>query len=175
MRKVVLVTTMWDKMKMSTSQGMEWELQLRTKHWKPMVEKGASVSRFQNTSGSAWEIIEGIVQEPTTQVLLLQEELVDLKIRLIETGAGMALYTDLQRLLASQQEAVRLLAEQAMEDNNLDLVTRLYTEYNHLQADFENTFNEVNHLKIPIGKRLLRFFTGKKPRGVSCSLDGFGS
>jgi hypothetical protein len=70
-KKVVLVTTMWDQLKIST--GAQREHDLRLNYWRVMMEKGASVARFRNTHHSAWKIIDIIIQESTAEVLLLQE------------------------------------------------------------------------------------------------------
>lgn len=160
-KKVILVTTMWDKLKMW--EGAQREHNLRLNYWKVMIEKGALVARFRNTSQTAWKIIDMIVQEPefSTQVHLLQKELVDLKFHLNETETGITLYSNLQELLIEQQQRTsRLLAEQARaEENDDDPMSKLAADRNHHVAkQFQKTFGERKRLKIPIGRRIVLFF-----------------
>ena len=162
-KKVVLVTTMWDKVQQDT--GIRREKELLENYWKTMINYGASTARFLNSADSAWKVIDPILKQRSTEGLLLQEELVDLKRALSETHAGKALYSDLQRLLAEQGDTIRSLAEQAREQGNPQLVQKLEAELKRNQKDFDKTFNEIKSLKIPLGKRLFSLF-GKKTLGV---------
>jgi len=163
-KKVVLATTMWDKVQQDTGDRREKEL--FQNYWNKMITYGASTARFSNTAKSAWEIVNIILKHHETEVLLLQEEIVDLKRTLNETQAGKTLYTDLQRLLAEQRDTVRSLAEQAREESNPQLAQQLEAELKRIQKDFDKTFREIKDLKISFGKRLMSFF-GKKSRGKS--------
>ena len=164
-RKVVLVTTMWDKIQRDPSTGVRRENELFENYWKTMINYGASTARFSNTPDSAWKIVDLILKEHETEVLLLQEELVDLKRSLNETQAGKTLYSDLQRLLAEQRDTVRSLAEQARDESNPQLARQLEAELKRIQNDFDKTFSEIKNLKVPFGKSLMLFFR-KKSRGV---------
>ena len=172
-KKVVLVTTMWDKVQWDT--GVRREHELFENYWKMMINYGASTARFLNSADSAWELIDPILKrQHETEVFLLQEELVDLKIALNETQAGKTLYSDFQRLLAEQRDTVRSLAEQAREESNPQLARRLEAEIRRIQNDFDKTFGEMERLKIPLGQRLLLLFTGSKTsRGVSILIGIF--
>ena len=169
-KKVVLVTTMWDKVRRET--GLRRENELVENYWKTMINLGASTARFSNTADSAWKIVDIILKHHETEVLLLQEEIVDLKRSLNETQAGKTLYLDLQRLLAEQRDTIRSLAEQARDESNPELVRQLEAELKRIQKDFDKTFSEVKKLKISFGKRLmLMLFFRKKPRGVRLILN----
>jgi len=50
-KKVILVTTMWDTVK--TWTGAQREHDLRRKYWNLMIEKGALVARIRNTQQTA--------------------------------------------------------------------------------------------------------------------------
>ena len=166
-KKVVLVTTMWDKGHTTYLQQVhnQRENELFERYWKTMIDYGASTGRFLNSAESAWNIIDPIFKQHETEVLLLQEELVDLGRALSETQAGKTLYSDLQRLLAEQRDTVRSLAEQAREQSNPQLAQKLEAELKRIQKDFDKTFNEAKKLEISYSKRLLLLF-GKKSRGV---------
>jgi len=163
-KKVVFATTMWDRVVRET--GVRRENELFENYWKTMINYGASTARFSNTADSAWQIVEIILKHHETEVLLLQEEIVDLKRSLNETQAGKTLYSDLQRLLAEQRDTVRSLAEQARDESNPELARQLDAELKRIQKDFDKTFSEIKDLKIPFGKSLMMFFR-KKSRGKS--------
>jgi hypothetical protein len=163
-KKVVLVTTMWDKVQQD--KGVRRENELFENYWKTMTDYGASTARFSNSANSAWKIIEIILKQHETEVLLLQEELVDLKRALNETQAGKTLYSDLQRILAEQRDTVRSLAEQARDESKPQLARELEAELKRIQKDFDKTFSEIKKLKVPLGKRLMLLFFGKKSKGV---------
>ena len=147
-KKVVLVTTMWDKVQQDT--GISREKDLFENSWKTMITWGASTARFLNSADSAWKVIDPILslKQPVAEVLLLQE-LVDLKRPLSETKAGKALYSDKQKLLAEHRpgDAVRSLAEQAREESNPRLAQQLKAELKRIQKHFDETFNETKELK----------------------------
>jgi len=164
-KKVVLVTTMWDKVQQET--GARREKELFDNYWNKMIEHGALTTRFSNTAGSAWDIIKIILKQHEDEVLLLQEELVDLKRALNETQAGKTLYTDLQKLLAEQRDTVRALAEQARNESNPQLAKQLDAELKRIQKDLDKTFSAIKNLKVPLGKRLMLLLFGKKSRGKS--------
>ena len=172
-KKVVLVTTMWDRGTTDHQQTHnQRENELFQKYWKTMIGHGASTARFSNSADSAWKIVDIILKKHETEVLLLQEELVDLKRALNETQAGKTLYSDLQKLLAEQRDTVRSLAEQAREQSNPQLARQLEAELKRIQKDFDKTFNEMKKLKISFGKKLLLPFS-KKSRGVRVPIGSF--
>jgi len=165
LKKVVLVTTMWDKVQRDI--GVQREKELFENYWKMMINYSASTARFSNSADSAWKIIDIILKQHETEVLLLQEELVDLKRALNETQAGKTLYSNLQILLAEQRDTFRALADQARDESNPKLARQLEAELKRIQKDFDKTFSEIKNIKVPFGKRLMMLIFGKKSRGRS--------
>ena len=175
-KKVVLVTTMWDKVLASASDEQRMKLDkreedLKDNYWKTMTKYGASTARFTNSRESAEKIINIILQQHEAEVLLLQEEVVDLKRALNETQAGKVLYSDLQKLLVEQREAVRTLAQQARDESKPQLARQLEAELERIQKEFDRTFNDMKSLKISFGRRIFLFFFGKKAQGVRLILN----
>ena len=170
-KKVVLVTTMWDRVQQDT--GVRRENELVENYWKKMINLGASTAHFSNTADSAWKIVEIILKHHESQVLLLQEEIVDFKRALNETEAGKTLYSDLQRLLAEQKDTVHSLMEQARDESNPELARQLEAELKDIQKDLDKTFSDIKDLKIPFSKnvKLLLTKTLKKPRAVRLVLN----
>ena len=162
LKKVVLVTTIWDKVQPDT--GVRREKELFESLWKMMIDHGALTARFTNSADSAWNIIDSILKCQETDVLPLQEELVDLERALSETQAGKTLFSDLKRLLAEERTTIQSLTEQArgQPESNPQLTQKLKAELEHIEKDLDKIANEVKtlkRLKIPIGKRLLLLFS----------------
>ncbi|KAI6103013.1 hypothetical protein F5141DRAFT_1008119 [Pisolithus sp. B1] len=82
--RVRLVTTMWDDV--DELGAVEVEETLKGTHWQSFMQAGAQPRRFDNTSESAWNIVESL--GITTKTLLLQMELVDMGKALENTTAG---------------------------------------------------------------------------------------
>ena len=55
-RNVVLVTTMWSKI--AEADALRREDELRKIYWKPMVDLGSNVIRYQDTAESAWGAVK---------------------------------------------------------------------------------------------------------------------
>ncbi|KDR82126.1 hypothetical protein GALMADRAFT_90708 [Galerina marginata CBS 339.88] len=158
---VVLVTTMWDKVKGDVGKMREDDL---TEHyWNKMIENHARSDRFYNTSDSAWAIIESVIVRRIEGVpLLLQEEMVDYHRELKETSAAQQLYTQLQVLLIRKKDTIRQLAEQAKEQDDPKAIAAYQEELVKVQKEFEITFGAVNNLQLSFFRKILLFF-GKKP------------
>jgi len=171
-RGVVLVTTMWDKLK-SKEVGEAREEDLKTNFWAPMIANDASIRRFENTPESALAIIDNLVaQRREGVVLLLQEELVDLERTLKETKAGQALYQSLQLLLIRQKGVVEALAKQAKEQKDSSQAAEYNEQYREIQNQLEQVVDEINSLHVSFGRKILMFF-GKKSTARTLNLGRF--
>ena len=164
-RNVILTTTMWSRVKAEV--GSQREKQLLEKYWKPMLDLGSGMHRFLGTHESAWSIIDVFLKKDQNDTLLLQEEMVDLEKRLSETHAGKTLYSELQKLLADQKDIVRSLQEDAEHQQNEDLARELREEYERIQDQLRRTFDQIQEIKIPLGRRILLIFSFKRSRAVS--------
>ncbi|KAI6114523.1 P-loop containing nucleoside triphosphate hydrolase protein [Pisolithus sp. B1] len=156
-RGVRLVSTMWDKVKdMAIAESRV--SQLEQNFWKPLIEAGARHKRFENNSSKcAWGIVEDLTEGG--EALLLQEELVDVERKLNETAAGQALYTQFQKLLHEQKEAIKQLQEEAKAQKNPELMKQLEVERRRLETELQKTWNEMEKMKIPFARRIaLSFF-----------------
>ena len=157
LKKVILATTMWDQVTVTT--GAQREHDLRVNYWKVMMDKGASIARFQNTHETAWEIIDKIVQKTSTDALLIQKELVDRKLRLNETKAGKALRSNLEESLLEQQRKIRFIAQKMREESDpLDLA-ELGAEYILNEAKYQRTLRDMKDLHIPLSRKIRLFFS----------------
>ncbi|KAJ8517858.1 hypothetical protein ONZ45_g5025 [Pleurotus djamor] len=158
LQNIVLTTTMWDEVDLDV--GIQRERELERNYWKTMLSHGSRSMRHLNTEESAWRIIDAIASAQNERYAVeLQAELVDMGKELPETGAGKELYGKLQSLVARQQETLeRLRASMKRQDNEI-IVSALKEEYEGLRVQLAATVKEMEFLKIPIRKRLRRFFT----------------
>ncbi|KAI5995158.1 P-loop containing nucleoside triphosphate hydrolase protein [Pisolithus albus] len=158
--RVRLVTTMWDKAKNRELADSRVK-QLEGNFWRPLIDVGARHKRFdKNTPVEAWKIVEDLTGNG--EALLLQEELVDLEMKLNDTTAGKALYTQFQKLLHEQKETIKQLDDEAKAQKDPQLVKQLEEERRRLEAELQKTWNEMDKLKIPFLRRLALFFSFKK-------------
>jgi hypothetical protein len=163
-RNVVLATTMWSDV--TPNVGISREAELRQVYWKSMLALGSATARFKNNFESAWEIVDSLIKKTSGDPLLLQEELVDLNRRLSETKAGQTLYSTLQDLLANQKEMVEQLRHEAEIQKNQDMVRELNAQWEKLQQDLQTTFDQIEEIRVPLGRRVRLFFAFRRSRAV---------
>ncbi|EKM78776.1 hypothetical protein AGABI1DRAFT_75265 [Agaricus bisporus var. burnettii JB137-S8] len=167
MSRVTLVTTMWDQVQ-DRRIAQDHELELKENFWKPMLVLGSKMVRFENSLKSAKEIVDGIVAEKgEREILLLQEELVDLKKRLYETHAGRMLYETLQKLLDEQKASIDKLMEQIQNEGNPQLIEKLRKERLKIENDLQSALQGIQELRVPLSRKFLLFLFGKRGKIVS--------
>jgi len=157
---VVLLTTMWDKVR-SITEAEKREASLKERYWNAIIHHGATVDRFyKNGPKSPWETINEMVQRHKKgQALLLQEEMVDIGKRLNETNAGKALYRDLQGLIEKQNKTIKSLEDQA-KGGRTD--ADVQAEMEALRAEADRIMKEFESMKIPLGRKFALFFKKKE-------------
>ncbi|KDR82101.1 hypothetical protein GALMADRAFT_135468 [Galerina marginata CBS 339.88] len=140
---VFLITTMWDRLDQDLGESREQSLQKT--FWKPMLDNGATIARFNNNEPtSAWDIIDSVISRRSKPIpLLLQEEIIDCNRSLKETHAGQELCENLQNLLAQQKETIQLLTEQATAESNPLLSADLIDECIAIQEQMRATLEQV--------------------------------
>ncbi|KAF4582668.1 hypothetical protein EYR40_002591 [Pleurotus pulmonarius] len=160
LKNIILTTTMWDEVEGKTGEQREEEL--KKHYWKSMISQGSTAMRFENTEQSAWNIIDAIVNSHNERYAVeLQEELVDMKQGLPETKAGQELYGKLQALVSRQHDTLQKIRASMKRHDDETILSALREEYEDLRKQGEVTVRDMEALKIPIGKRLRRFFTSR--------------
>ncbi|KAI6046237.1 hypothetical protein EDC04DRAFT_2887918 [Pisolithus marmoratus] len=82
--RVQLVSTMWDEVEQRAANKVERTVMKI--QWQSLIQAGACLKRFDNTSETAWNIVQGLGS--TKKALLLQKRLMDMGRALKETTAG---------------------------------------------------------------------------------------
>jgi hypothetical protein len=156
LENVILVTTMWDEVE--EDEGSQREEELKGKYWKAMIDQGSMAARHHGTLDSAWEIVEHFTTQ--RQAALLQREMDALERQLPETIASRELYATLEGLIRKQQDNLqKIRVETKRHENEQDqgILHALKAEYDAVRQQLENTMNEMQNVKLPLGKHLLRF------------------
>ncbi|KAJ5102659.1 P-loop containing nucleoside triphosphate hydrolase protein [Penicillium argentinense] len=95
LKKVILVTTMWDKVPTNEAEAREKELIDTPEFWGWMVSKGSSCHRHHNTESSARNIVSKLAAHKTPIATDLQRQLVDEHKSLDQTSAGRELQSEM--------------------------------------------------------------------------------
>jgi len=151
---VILVTTMWDEVDEET--GNLREAELKSRYWRSMLDRQSTTCRFLQTRESALHLIEPLIDEANAKSsLLLQQELVDMRTKLPATSAGQKLYSEMEDLVKRRQEVLgRIRIAMKQTNENQTSLPLLKQEYQRLKTQLDTTVNEMQKLKLPIGKRL---------------------
>ncbi|KDR82088.1 hypothetical protein GALMADRAFT_221975 [Galerina marginata CBS 339.88] len=156
LQNVILTTTMWEEE--DPGVGAERERDLRNNYWKPMIDRGSVTRRFEKqTQAAAFYVLEPLLEGAVQRhSLLIPDELVKMRLKLSETAAGQALYSELEKLVAKQQGLLRRMRSELQSDIQ-DMHT-LKQEYEELQKSLDSLFDQLRALEVPTGRRLLKTF-----------------
>ena len=170
-RRVILATTMWGRLP-NQSTGIQRERELINKYWKGMIDRGSATTRFLNNTESAWAVLDIMLKKEsnTHPTLLLQEELVDLQMKLSETQAGKTLYEGLQKQLAQHKLTLQELRAAASDQSNQQLLEDLEKQCDQAMERVRDMMDQIKEMKIPLGRRILSLFTFRRAGVVSILL-----
>ncbi|KAF9446697.1 hypothetical protein P691DRAFT_170029 [Macrolepiota fuliginosa MF-IS2] len=114
--RTVIVTTMWNEV--DKSKGESHERMMIEISWEEMLKRGCRIARFDDTFRSATGILDKLIDsDGEKEPLLVQEELVDLKMLWNETQAGRLLYASWH--VALKEDKARLKDTQQGPDAEL--------------------------------------------------------
>lgn len=140
MPRVVIATTMWGEVRKEC--GIRREQELKKDFWKDMLAHGCRTERFENTHASAWDIV-GNLSEGDHAPVRLPAEIVDTRLRLNETQAGIALKSKLEKLNKDRAEAARRLRKQAKRHSHGLVVEEVSKEVAVLEQKIHQTADEL--------------------------------
>ncbi|KAL4068934.1 hypothetical protein V8B97DRAFT_1970817 [Scleroderma yunnanense] len=107
LKNVVFVTTMWDKVTLEEGGRLEQDLVSSNGPFRPFLDEGAIMMRYDRTSDSAADIINILLQKsPTT--LQIVREISEQKMTLQDTAVGAELHNEIrERLRKHKKEVVK--------------------------------------------------------------------
>jgi flagellar biosynthesis GTPase FlhF len=132
---VVLATTMWGKNKAAENE-REKELQTRPDFWKHMIAKGSKVFRHDSGRKSAAEIIDYLINKKRPVTLDIQKEMIDKKMKLVNTGAGAEVATEVEKRKqkwAEELEGIKKELREAIEQKDSEMKKELQEVKRDLQ------------------------------------------
>lgn len=94
LHKVILATTMWEKV--SIAEGEMREAELKNDFWRDMIAVGSTVAKVSNRPLDSTKLVKRFLDQ-STMVLKLQEELSSGK-ALMQTEAGAAINEDIEKI-----------------------------------------------------------------------------
>ncbi len=134
---VAFVTTHWNQLQ-DMEEGMRNEEQLRNEHWKPFLQSGSQMLRFEHDFTSAWKIINSL---PMAQVpLKIQQEMVDQGKPLAATAAGRSLFDWFIRFAQVLRERIR----------RLELAGKTKTPLKNINGERVDTQKELDDTKAKL-------------------------
>jgi hypothetical protein len=150
---IVIATTMWSDVLLETGIRREKELKMI---WHDLLANEYKYERFEDTYDSAWSII-GSLESNDYAPVLLPREIVDIRLRLNETQAGITLNNTLERLIKDRQVATRKLGEQANKQGNAQVVQELNALKAEIDERIQQTSDQLRQLKISFTRRFVMF------------------
>ena len=107
-RSVLLATTFWNSIEERQAIQNENELKTTEEFWGEMIELGSSYTRHMDDKQSAWRILDFMIQRRHPFLATIQQEMVDGKLDLNQTGAGRQLNAD---LIAMEERHIKKMRE----------------------------------------------------------------
>jgi len=145
LKNIILGTTGWGTAEKSGEyeKAVDKEQQLVTDRdfWKPLIERGANVARFEDTEDSALSLIMSL-SDHSPVTLKIQHELVDDGKDLIDTSAGATVNEEMKKLEAKYKAEMMKIQEEmdeALALRDQDMQEALEESKN----TFERRLNEV--------------------------------
>lgn len=151
LKKVILATTMWDKVSEKRGHRREVELTNTQEFWGWMVEKGSAVRRHYNTPESAKNIIDKLANHDKKFVTDLQKQLVDEGLTLDQTSAGKELQSELlkeRERWTKRLEQVQADMKAAIEENDKEMEKIMREERDRYTRMIEQAENKTTALRI---------------------------
>ena len=145
-QSVILGTTKWgDVFKEDGDMRTE---QLRDNYWREMLEHGSKVFKFEDSSKSAWTMVDSIVQlnRSRAEVLQIQRELVDTLKLIPDTEAGQKLRNDLDQVLKKLKEDRK--AHKKEESKRLEL-----------DHEIARVREQIKFMQVPVSQRVMGFLS----------------
>lgn len=145
-RSVILGTTKWGDV--FKEDGDRRTQQLCDNYWREMLDHGSKVFRFEDSSKSAWAMVNSIIElnRSRAEVLQIQRELVDALKLIPDTEAGQKLRNDLDQVLIKLKEDRK--AQKKDESKRMEL-----------DREIAQVREQMKVMKVPVSQRILGFLS----------------
>ena len=121
---------------------------LRDNHWQDMLHHGSQIFKFEDSSESAWKMVDSIVDlnRSRGQVLQIQRELVDALKLIPDTEADQKLRNDLDQVSKKNKEQRK--AQKKGESKRLEL-----------ENEIAQAREQMKFMQVPVSQRVLAFLS----------------
>ncbi|KAG6829870.1 hypothetical protein H0H92_003214 [Tricholoma furcatifolium] len=155
-RKVVMVTTMWDKV--SREEGERRENELRDEYWRKMLDDGSVIHRAGGLKNQMWaqDTVDYLLAKEAYYPLQIQRELVEVNKALQETEAG----SHLAFLLADSLKLYRAKVTRLKSLSSLDVGSdpELVKEMLETNDKILDILRQIDGLKVPLSRKFQLLF-----------------
>jgi hypothetical protein len=163
-KHVVLVSTMWNKVKEEFEDAAyDKEAQLTDDFWREMILGGSYAQRFLGTRASAEGIISQLVGSREPVVLQIQRELVDGDMKLSATAAGSVLALGVEEDLETKENRVERSEGRLENESNGTARRRLKRDLNRVREERDRVQSAREKLDERIGSEVKSKMRGKLP------------
>ena len=97
LKNVILATTQWENVSEATGVERERELRNTEDFWKELLDRGATLARYQGDHDSGMALVEQLAIKSRV-TLNMQHELINEGKALVDTEAGQAINEELHKL-----------------------------------------------------------------------------
>lgn len=108
---VVLATTRWSEVNPAVGEARESELKTKEAFFKPIIDMGSPLMRYENSFESARNIL-GHLAGKTPLTLLIQKEIADEMKTVSETAGGLELHREILEQAKRHEEEMCVLLEE---------------------------------------------------------------
>ncbi|KAF9255002.1 hypothetical protein L218DRAFT_975735 [Marasmius fiardii PR-910] len=112
LKNVVIATTGWSEVPLEVAEAREHELMSNDLFFKSVLDGGARMVRYDNTTESAHSVLGALVEKEPLP-LLIQTQVVDDNKTLAETAAGAELDVAISLMIAKLEQWIPLVKEEA--------------------------------------------------------------
>ena len=154
LKNVLIVTTMWGAVDPGIGEAREKELMTNELLFKPVLDKGASMLRHDNTPGRAQDIVRNVMRNHP-QPLCIQRELVEEGKSITETAAGEALGRELAELAKKHRqelEQVQKEMREALEQRDFETKKELEEYQKKVEAEAARAETDMSRLRSEYAK-----------------------
>ncbi|KAL0573453.1 hypothetical protein V5O48_008508 [Marasmius crinis-equi] len=159
-KNVMIVTNRWEDVPLNLGEAREMELRQADIFFKPILDRGGRMARFDGTHETAHAIL-GQVVENRPLPLLIQTELVDSGKDIAETSAGAALNRELQVLAKIHERTLGELQNELKEA--FGTPGRLSDTRREMEAEMKRLEVDITHLQARV-ESMSRDYTAQKAR-----------
>jgi hypothetical protein len=171
LKKVILVTTMWDKAPQEEGVRRKRELTQTPEYWGWMVQNGSAFYRHDHTRFSAERIVYRLANNNVPFATDLQKQLIDEQRTLAQTSAGLEISSDLlkekQKWIREREELEKIMAAAKHEhdhetenfmreerDRTTRMIQKVEADQGALRSNMENLLAQRDARVAEIEKQL---------------------